>query len=447
MSPTDARYDRATFRIADTFTDSLARLTGDEQKSVKTTAFDLQLNPAAPGMQFHKLDKARDRRFWSVRVSSDIRLIVHKTDDSLLLCYVDHHDKAYTWAERRKLETHPATGAAQLVEIRETVREIAIPNYVYAPAPVARKPLLLFDGVSRDALLSYGVPEEWTDDVLAATEDTLFGILDHIPQEAAESLMTLATGGTPVVAMAAPTASNPFAHPDAQRRFRVMNNVEELERALEFPWEKWSVPAFAGMTFYWGDARTSRASVQRAGSRRRIGRHRQDSGSTAPRRPPRAVASRFTRAGHDILGDTRAHAQIVVTPAKAGVRLVGDDNKLAQRITVETVDAVAITPYEKSFGTPRMATPGMLESLLASLSREGAEHSFTDRFLHHWLGYLGMEDLCKRSRVPSNEDAGYQVCRPWDAANAMSWSASASLYESYFAFSALNSSGLKTPSE
>lgn len=61
------------FRIADTFTDSLARLSGDEQKVVKTTAFDLQLNPASPGMQFHKLNKARDRNFWSVRVSGDIR--------------------------------------------------------------------------------------------------------------------------------------------------------------------------------------------------------------------------------------------------------------------------------------------------------------------------------------------------------------------------------------
>ena len=36
------------FRIADTFTDSLAKLTGEEQKAVKTTAFDLQLNPANP---------------------------------------------------------------------------------------------------------------------------------------------------------------------------------------------------------------------------------------------------------------------------------------------------------------------------------------------------------------------------------------------------------------
>ena len=51
------------FRIADTFTDSLARLTGEEQKAVKTTAFDLQLNPAQPSMQLHKLDKARDPNF------------------------------------------------------------------------------------------------------------------------------------------------------------------------------------------------------------------------------------------------------------------------------------------------------------------------------------------------------------------------------------------------
>jgi mRNA-degrading endonuclease RelE of RelBE toxin-antitoxin system len=79
------------FRIADTFTDSLARLTGEEQKAVKTTAFDLQVNPAAPGLAFHKVAKAKDKNFWSVRVSSDIRLIVHKTQSTLLLCFVDHH--------------------------------------------------------------------------------------------------------------------------------------------------------------------------------------------------------------------------------------------------------------------------------------------------------------------------------------------------------------------
>ena len=51
------------FRIADTFTDSLSRLSGDEQKAVKTTAFDLQMNPAGPGLSYHKLAKAKNGGF------------------------------------------------------------------------------------------------------------------------------------------------------------------------------------------------------------------------------------------------------------------------------------------------------------------------------------------------------------------------------------------------
>src|SRR6266550_1048099 len=111
------------FLIADTFTDSLARLTRDAQKAVKTTAFDLQVNPVNPGMALHKIEQAKDKNFWSARVGRDIRLIIHRTQASFLLCYVDHHDAAYAWAERRRVETHPKTGAAQLVEIRERVQE------------------------------------------------------------------------------------------------------------------------------------------------------------------------------------------------------------------------------------------------------------------------------------------------------------------------------------
>src|SRR5690348_1495914 len=168
------------FRIADTFTDSLARLTGEEQKAVKTTAFDLQLNPANPGMSFHKLDKSRDKNFWSVRVNRDIRIIVHRSESSLLLCYVDHHDKAYQWAERRKLETHPKTGAAQLVEIRETVQEIVVPTYKETSEQVSLKPRL-FAHVTDEALLSDGVPPEWLRDVKEANEDSLLALADHLP--------------------------------------------------------------------------------------------------------------------------------------------------------------------------------------------------------------------------------------------------------------------------
>ena len=121
---------RMDFLIADTFTGNLAKLTGNEQKAAKSTAFDLRLNPGQPRHRFHKLDRARDPRLWSVRVNRDVWMIVHRTGRSLLLCYLDHHDRAYHWAERRKLVTHPTTGAAQLVEVRETVAEITVPGHV-----------------------------------------------------------------------------------------------------------------------------------------------------------------------------------------------------------------------------------------------------------------------------------------------------------------------------
>ena len=184
------------FLIADTFTGSLTRLTGQEQKAVKTTAFDLQLNPAAPGLRFHKLDRPKDPNFWSVRVNNDIRLIVHRTPDSLLLAYVGHHDDAYGWAERRRIERHPQTGAAQLVEVRERVEEPPAAQPMIHPVAAPQKPPL-FAAIPDATLLAYGVPPDWLPDVRRATEDTLFDLAAHLPQEAVEALLNLATGTVP----------------------------------------------------------------------------------------------------------------------------------------------------------------------------------------------------------------------------------------------------------
>ena len=71
------------------------------------------MNPAYPGHRFQKLKLALDPRFWSVRVNHDVRMIVHRTGKSLLLCYVDHYDRAYHWAERCKVVIHATTGAAE----------------------------------------------------------------------------------------------------------------------------------------------------------------------------------------------------------------------------------------------------------------------------------------------------------------------------------------------
>ncbi len=364
------------FRISDTFTDSLAKLTNEEQKAIKTTAFDLQMNPANPGMQFHRLEKSKDDNFWSVRVSSDIRLIVHKTDASLLLCYVDHHDNAYKWAERRKIERHPKTGAAQLVEVRETVKEIKIPKYIEVEQPEPPKPPL-FANTDDDVLLGYGVPEEWLDDVKAITEDTLFDITDHLPYEAAECLLELATGGTPKVVTVAPGETDPFEHPDAKRQFRVMSNIEELQQALDYPWEKWSIflhPVQLELVEreYNGPARVSGS----AGTGKTIVALHRAVFLAKKHRDSRILLTTFSETLANAL---RNRLRI----------LISSEPRLAERLEVHAINDVGKRLYKSNFKKPVIATKKQIETFLQEASAKVEGHKFALHFLFtEWMDVI-----------------------------------------------------------
>ena len=226
-----------THRIADTFYDSLGKLTAQEQKAVKTTVFDFQMDPSLPGLSMHRVDRARDPNFWTARVNRDIRMVVHKREQDTLLAWVGHHDDAYRWAETRRIESHPKTGAIQIVEARETVEDIVIPNYVHEDVPMPR----LFADETDDTLLSWGIPTDWLETVRAVTEDTILDVAGYLPGEAAEAIVQAATGVRPTPAAPIDFNADPWTHPDTERRFRVMDNLEELKAALDSPWEKWSV--------------------------------------------------------------------------------------------------------------------------------------------------------------------------------------------------------------
>jgi superfamily I DNA/RNA helicase/mRNA-degrading endonuclease RelE of RelBE toxin-antitoxin system len=391
------------FRIADTFTDSLARLARDEQKAVKTTAFDLQMSPSNPGMSFHKLDKARDKNFWSVRVSRDIRLIVHRTPQSLLLCYVGHHDDAYRWAESRKIETHPTTGAAQIVEIRERVEEVVVPRYVEAEqaAPVAPP---LFARVADGDLLSWGIPEEWLPDVRAVNDDdALLALADHLPEEAAEALLELATGGQPKPPATPVQTESPFEHPDARRRFRTLNDADELQRALDFPWDKWTIflhPAqrewvekdFNGPARVSGSAGTGKTIVALH----------------------RAV----------YLARTFPESRVLLTTFSAALanalriklrRLIGNQPRLGERIDVEAMDAIGMRLYGRAFGKAKVVSDTDVAALLASAASRHPRHGFSAAFLHSewnnvvdawqlksWEAYRDVQRLGRKTRLPES---------------------------------------------
>lgn len=382
------------FLIADSFTKALGKLTAQEQSAAKITVFDMQQDPASPGLSFHRIDKSKDPNFWSIRCNRDIRIIVHKTSNSFLVAYVDHHDDAYKWAERRRIERHPKTGAAQIVEVRERVEEIAIPTYVHA-APEQTKPSppkLLFTKLDNEDLLSIGVPEDWLADVSQASEENFFELTDHIPSEAAEALLDYVTSGRLNVPAAVATEIDPFVHPDAQRRFRVLDDVEELERALEYPWDQWAIflhPSqrqVVEQTFN-GPARVSGS----AGTGKTV---------VALHRAARIL-------------NTDKSAKVLLTTfssplsnaLKHKLKMLTSASTQSSEATVLPFQGVARELFTLAFGhTPRATTRAQIEAALATAMKSLDYKEFSSRFvLSEWLNVIDawqIETLDAYTNVP-----------------------------------------------
>ncbi len=380
------------FLLADTFTSALARLPAAEAKAVKTTVVDLQIDPASKGLSFHHIDKSKDPNFWSVRVSRDLRLIVHKTADSLMVAYVDHHDNAYAWAARRRIEAHPATGAVQIVEVRERVEEIA-PTMPSTPlvVPLRAEERLPFDGLGDAALLSVGVPADWLGDVRAASEDTFFDVAPHLPAEAAEALLQYATAGTLPVP-SSQSSPDPYAHPDAQRRIRLVVDEEELRQALDYPWERWVVflhPSqravverrFAGPGRVAGSAGTGKTVVAL---------HR---AVALARKNPQARVLLTTFS--EPLARSLATKLAVLAPETGGI---------VPRITVADWHGAADELFQLVHGRrPRIVATDTLRTMLAAAADAGVK-GFTTRFLvSEWTNVVdawGIDGLERYATVP-----------------------------------------------
>ena len=398
------------FHIADTFTSSFNRLSGQDQKAVKASVFDLQMDPSGNGLQLHRVDKSKDPNFWTARVNRDVRLVVHKTNNSMLVAYVDHHDDAYAWAERRRIEAHPSTGAVQIVEVRERVEEIAPPtsfDFVYPetkPAPSTEAPAV-FAALDDDALLSVGVPADWIADVRTATEDGFFALAEHLPAEASEALLDYAATGTLPKPTPAPLATDPFAHPDALRRIRPIADQDELEQALAFPWEKWGVflhpsqrelvnRSFNGAARVAGSAGTGKTIV----AIHRAVRLARENPSA------RILLASFSQP----LADAMAKKLLVLAPETGGI---------VPRITTASFHSIAEQMYQLEYGArPRIASEAVLRDRLREAATAAGLKGFSDRFLlSEWTNvidawgitsldaYATVQRMGRKSRLGPNQ--------------------------------------------
>jgi hypothetical protein len=402
------------FLIADTFTASFNRLSGLDQKAVKASVFDLQMDPGGKGLQLHRIDKSKDPNFWSARVNLDVRLIVHKTADSVLVAYVDHHDAAYAWAERRRIEAHPRTGAIQIVEVRERVEEVALPptfDFVFPEAAKDKEnatvPTALFASLDDNALLSIGVPADWLADVRAASEDGFFALAGHLPAEASEALLEYAATGRLVAPAPTPPIADPFAHPDALRRIRPIADQEELEQALAFPWEKWGVflhpsqralveRSFSGPARVAGSAGTGKTIV----AIHRAVRLARDNPNA------RVLLASFSQP----LADAMAKKLLVLAPETGGV---------VPRIVTASFHGIAEQMFQLEHGVrPRIASDAVLRERLRAAAELVKLKGFSERFLlSEWTNvvdawgltsldaYSTVQRMGRKSRLGPNQRA------------------------------------------
>lgn len=245
--------------LAQDFLSNLSNLPSSVQSKVLKWALRFQSDPTSNGINYEKIKGARDGNLRSVRIDQDWRGIVFKPDkgDVYVLMYVDKHDDAYLWAERRRVAINPVTGAMQLFVVEEKM-EIAeksrpAPTSDSAKSEKPRKATPLYSNLTDEDLVSLGTPAELIQQVRSiCTEQELDGMQTILPVEAYEGLFLVAAGDSVAQILSSRETrvdqkvdTTDFAAAlqtaESQARFVVVDDAETMTAILNAPLAQWRV--------------------------------------------------------------------------------------------------------------------------------------------------------------------------------------------------------------
>jgi superfamily I DNA/RNA helicase/mRNA-degrading endonuclease RelE of RelBE toxin-antitoxin system len=237
--------------ISDDFLFSFSRIPRNQQTKVLEFVNKFRSDPTLPGINYEKIQGARDPNLRSVRIDQAYRGIVLRPEKGnvYVLLWVDHHDKAYSWATNKVCGINPETGSVQIVDVT------SVPVGLDMEPPAGEEPKKgLFDGVHDRHLIRMGIPEIQLPLVRSIrTEEELDRAVEVLPQEGAEALYMLASGYSvedafrelEITAEPETVDTSDFSKaldaPDSRRRFFVVEDDLELSAILEAPLEKWRV--------------------------------------------------------------------------------------------------------------------------------------------------------------------------------------------------------------
>jgi hypothetical protein len=245
------------------FLTAFSRLPEKQQKKVRRFLEDFSARPADATHNYEKIKSAADPNLRSVRLDGDYRGIVLKPESGnvYVLLWVDKHDDAYTWAERRTCSVHPTTGTMQIVLTREAAAENAAapvnpregPSAVEAVAPDLQPSKPLFEAYSDDELASLSIPHSLLSHVRAVRhEDDIDRLETVLPREAFEAVFLLGAGYTVDetrselgISRNESVDTTDFAaavdRNGTRRQFVVITDAAEMEKVLAAPLDQWRV--------------------------------------------------------------------------------------------------------------------------------------------------------------------------------------------------------------
>ncbi|NLK72669.1 MAG: AAA family ATPase [Clostridiales bacterium] len=235
---------KAVVAISSEFLDAFAALPRQIQGKVTEFINKFRNNPSSPGINYEKINNAKDKKICSVRIDDTYRGIVVRQEESgvYILLWVDHHDDAYAWAQRKKCIINPATGNVQvfdvILELPETTEEQS----------------KIFSGITDEELISLGIPEEQIPLVRTIVfEEMLYSLKESFPEDAYEALEWLANGFSVEEvsqlfesdeddgAVKGDNLATALDNARSQKSFVIIEGEDELRRIMAEPLEKWRV--------------------------------------------------------------------------------------------------------------------------------------------------------------------------------------------------------------
>ena len=238
--------------IASEFLNAFAGIPKKKQGKVLEFISIFRSNPLASSINYEKIATFKDPSLRSVRIDHSYRGIVKKPDSGniFMLLWVDHHDKAYKWAQNKICTIHPETGSIQIFD----VEDVPAATSEVSESKEKQEEQGLFADIRDRHLLRLGVPEALLPLVRSIkTEEELDLAAQKLPQEAYEALFFLAAGDSlEAVFLEMDKSEEPqkvdtndfesaLSKPDSKRRFFVAADDLELASILNAPLEKWRI--------------------------------------------------------------------------------------------------------------------------------------------------------------------------------------------------------------